>query len=485
MRRPEYVSAAVGYYKKLLCGGNADLGVLKRTFNRGNYTKGLAFGQDKSFISSAVQGHIGEFIGIVKVENAKYICKSNLKFVRGDGFKILRAGKEVGGGVFGGEVKGGFIVSSRERLKNGDKVFVTTDTSLNARLLSEKRLIPVTVCAEFSAGKAASVSVNGKKFFSAEPLERSKTSPLTVEDIKRCFSKKDGYPFEITFGEVKSDGAFMATSALNAFRRGTFSDFYESLAKSDNEKISADFKLPEITAAENAGIAVICTDLKDVRADIGILKPFNYSDDPAPLMQGFTGEKYLFVPPFATGEELETVKRMSRYFDGIYCDSYFGLKLSEELKKPFFAGTGFNITNRVSLDGCKAKYICLSKELTAAEASPLCVGNAFYLVAGNLKVMDLIYCPFGKSCSGCDMRSVYTLTDCDGRAFPLRRYRTSECRFEVYNCADLVAKGTVGGKLYDFTLEDAAQTIKIAKNLSALKDKFKNYTRGHSVTGIY
>ena len=86
MRRPEYVAAAVKYYKNLLAGANDNGGLsdLKRTYNRGNYTKGLAFGQDKSLISSAVQGHIGEFVGTVKVLNGKYICQGNGKFNSGD-----------------------------------------------------------------------------------------------------------------------------------------------------------------------------------------------------------------------------------------------------------------------------------------------------------------------------------------------------------------------------------------------------------------
>ena len=55
MRRPEYVAAAVRYYRLLLDGGTekekvAALSDLKRTYNRGNYTKGLAFGQDKRFL---------------------------------------------------------------------------------------------------------------------------------------------------------------------------------------------------------------------------------------------------------------------------------------------------------------------------------------------------------------------------------------------------------------------------------------------------
>ncbi|MDE7265811.1 MAG: U32 family peptidase [Clostridia bacterium] len=124
MRRPEYVAAAVNYYKSILSGKNGDVSALKRTYNRGNYTKGLAFGQDKSFISSAVQGHIGEYAGIIKVENGKYILQSNLKLSVGDGFKILRGGKEVGGGTCGGASKSGYVVNTRVRLKNGDKVLL-------------------------------------------------------------------------------------------------------------------------------------------------------------------------------------------------------------------------------------------------------------------------------------------------------------------------------------------------------------------------
>ena len=102
MRRPEYVAAAVGYYKKLIenSAQNSDLSALKRTYNRGNYTKGLAFGQGKSFLSPLVQGHIGEYVGTVKVENGKFICYSPQKFVKGDGFKILRDGKEIAGATY-------------------------------------------------------------------------------------------------------------------------------------------------------------------------------------------------------------------------------------------------------------------------------------------------------------------------------------------------------------------------------------------------
>ncbi len=465
MRRPEYVAAAVAYYRSQQEGCNSGLSELKRTYNRGNYTKGLAFGQDKNFISSAVQGHIGEFVGVIGVENGRYVCRTNATFKSGDGFKILRGGKEVGGGAFGGAVRGGFIISTRDRLKNGDKVFITTDAALNSRLLSRERKIPLTVKAEFFAGKPAVVEVNGLRFTTEVPLEAALSRPLSKEDIIRNLKKTDAYPFEVDC-YVETDGVFVASSVLNAFRRKIYADYYVYVTKNANLVLDENLTVPQFNPCGNGMTAVIAHSFDGLNADIGVLKPGDYSKR---IQTGdFRGEKFLYVPPYLTGEELEIIRALSKDFDGIYCDSYFGLKLAEDLGKKFFAGTGFNITNRVSLLNCKADYVCLSKELTAAEANLLSSENSFYLSEGNIKVMDLIYCPFERKCLSCDRRAEYTLTDDGGRKFPLRRYCVSECRFEVFNCADLSPVQTKSGRLKDFSVKPVGQ-----------------YTKGHSVTGIY
>lgn len=463
MRRPEYVAAAVGYYKN-----KTSLSALKRTYNRGNYTKGLAFGQDKSFISSAVQGHLGEFAGTVKVENSKYICISSLKFGKGDGFKILRGGKEVGGGAFGGEVKGGFIINTRDRLKNGDKAFVTTDAALNDKLLSEKKLRKINIKIQFFAGKPARAEIDGKKFYGAQLLERAKLRPLSQEDIRRCFEKVDVYPF-IPDIEVQTDGVFVPASALNSFRRTVYFEYFNNISHTSNAPVTTSgFTPPKVIKRKNPKTAVISADLRYVKAYIGILKTDDYSADAGPLLKGFEGEKFLYVPPFVSGAEIQKICVAAQKFDGIYCDSYFGQTLSEKLGKKFFAGCGFNLTNCISISMCYADYICLSKELTLREAENLSAGNVFYLSEGNIKVMDLIYCPFEKKCSSCDRRTQYTFTDSDGRKFPLRRYRIDECRFEVFNCADLSVGESSAGRLKDLTL----------------KTQNVNKTRGHSVSGI-
>jgi hypothetical protein len=102
--------------------------------------------------------------------------------------------------------------------------------------------------------------------------------------------------------------------------------------------------------------------------------------------------------------------------------------------------------------------------------------------------MDLCYCPFGKTCKECDKKSVYTLTDENGREFPVRRYQDArgECRFEVYNCVSLIGNGLEGmGKLYDISVSsDKKQQFLTEQDLEKQKESLKRYTFGHATRGV-
>lgn len=472
MRRPEYVSAAVNYYKNLLEGKaeKSDLSALKRTYNRGNYTKGLAFGQDKSLISSAVQGHIGEYLGTVSVENGKYILRSPQACGEGDGFKILRGGKEVGGAYFSGKVKGGCILKSAQRLKNGDKVFITTDARLNAALLSKKRRNTLNISAEIRAGKEPQITVNGDIYTAEFCAQTARGVPTTAGDIKKCFDKTDTFPFEIVYNDMQiDDGVFLPLSLLNAFRRQVYASVYAKHSPNGTGMICKRLPLPPARPPEKNGkTAVIAREFKGLKVDIAIFKPDDYFNFQRPS-NGLDGEVFLYLPPYLTGGEIERIKPLINAFDGIYCGGNYAVPLAKELNKKLFAGVGFNIFNHLSLSLCPADYIALSKELTAAEAKPLARANAFYLTSGDVKVMDLIYCPFGKTCHSCDKRGFYTLTDENGREFILRRYRADDCRFELFNCARLDFKNNFTGALSDLTAESVP---------------VKNRTKGHTESPV-
>lgn len=494
MRRPEYVAAAVRYYRRIL-DGKADLegtlSDLKRTYNRGNYTKGLAFGQDKRFLSTAIQGHIGEKVGVVKVVNGKFFVESKFLPKQGDAFKILRESKEVGGASFSKAEGRGFTLFSKTRLKNGDGVFITTDTSVNERVLQGERKGAIVLQLSFQVGERAKVKCGDVEVCSEQPLDRAASRPLTREELIACFKKTDGLPVDVNFSEIELSGdIFIPKSGLNALRRA----FYQALKKritGGRQVLQKQFELP-VFAGENQKIAVIADDFKGVKADIAIYKSDDFS---AELPQNFLDgkfEKYLYLPSFYQEEDLIKLWQNAKdKIEGIYAENYGQLLFAKEHGWKVFAGTGFNLFNGVALQtlldyDCVA-YYAISKEANMQEASALVSDKAFVLSSGNIKVMDLCYCPFGKTCSACDKKTLYTLTDENGRVFPVRRYLSAggACRFEVYNCADLIGQGVpCAGKLLDLTLVSDKEGASEADTDEKQKGIYEKYTSGHLKRGV-
>lgn len=494
MRRAEYVAAAVRYYRALLDGKSekdklSALSDLKRTYNRGNYTKGLAFGQDKRFLSTAVQGHIGEKVGVVKVVNGNYCVESVFKPTLGDSFKVLREGKEIGGATFLKTQSRGFVLSSKVRLKNGDGVFITTDTAVNARVLQDTRCGEISLSLRFHENERAYISGGGVDILSNESLQSAQSRPLTESELKICFEKTDGLPLKVHFDEIDLMGnIFIAKSQLNALRRA----FYAKLTANTREPYAYEEIQLERMQGKNEKSAVIADDFSKVETDIAIYKPSDYN---ARLPESFTQgafEKYIYYPPFTTNEDearfAEWIKENS--IDGIYAENYGAIEFAKTYGLSVFAGTGLNLTSRVAIGKLSknVKYYALSKELNERELEKLISENAFVFSSGNIKLMDLCYCPFEKTCPSCDQKAVYTLTDENGRAFPVRRYKgaNGECRFEVYNCADLISTGVNGGgKLLDLTLiNDKCAAINAKDDINEQKKVYQSYTSGHYKRGV-
>lgn len=492
MRRPEYVASALNYYRAILSGQScsSQFSDLKRTYNRGNYTKGLAFGQDKSFLSSAVQGHVGEYVGTIKVENGKFIVQTKQSANVGDGFKILRAGKEVCGAICTAKERDKLILQTKFKLKNGDKAFITTDNELAKRLLSSAKKLPLKIKVKISENSVPTAQINGKIYAGTEVAQVAQNRPLQSQDLQKCFQKTDAYPFEICdFIAETSQNAFMPVSKLNEFRRKVYAEFFSELTANKNEiykYVEGDF-LPYLNVkncAKNEKTALICQDFNGIDCDVAILKPTDYSQDFTKRINSFKGEKYLYLPAFATDEFLGNIKDKLYLFDGIYCEGYYGIIYADRIGKKLFAGFGFNLSNSVGLSVLKDHYVSLSKELTKDEILSLCNKNTFYLTAGDVKVMDLIYCPFEKKCGACKMTENATLQDENGRVFPLKRYKTDGCHFEIFNCSTLVAENNFTGKIFDCTLTNPRLILENYRDVNQLKNKIKNYTAGHSRSPI-
>ncbi len=483
MRRPEYISAAVAYYKKILSGGETyrELSALKRTYNRNNYTQGLTFSQDKRFLSRDVQGHMGEKVGVVMMRNKRIYCESNFLSRKGDCFKIIRKGKEVGGAIFEEKDNRGFYLSSKARLQNGDGVFVTTDTALNERLLSAQREFKIDIDISFAVGERAKISCGDFYYESDTVLEEAKSRPLAEAELVSCFSKSEY--FTVNVNSVKITGnIFIAKSVLNEIRRRFFAELEKNICGTPAQKYEFIPFAFEVKTAKNDLKAVISNE--NIPSDIFIFKPNDYSNESEyAVLNEVTGEKYLYIPPFFSGEDLKIVENKLNLFDGVYCEGTWGIAYAREKNKALFAGTGFNVANNIDVTSLlsEAKYYAVSKELDLKEQAELASENSFVLTGGRLKVMDLIYCPFQKTCSKCDKRTYYTLTDENDREFTVRRYSLSSCRFEVYNCADLISSQRFTSALIDLScIRNKRAVLDNIYDEEKLKKILKNYTFGHS-----
>ncbi len=498
MRRAEYVGAAVRYYRQILDEGQESttaLSDLKRTYNRGNYTRGLAFGQDKRLLSTAIQGHVGEKVGVVKVVGGRFLVESAFRPQTGDAFKILREGKEVAGATYVKTEGRAFVLQSRIRLKNGDGVFVTTDTAVNARVLGAQKRGALSLRLRFIEGETAKLSCGELSIEGETPLQSAQNRPLCVEEVKACFRKTDGLPVDIHFDEVNVSGdIFIPKSELNALRRTFYAAICERIAKGKNKQYDVLPVQAVLPMGANAKTAVISEDFTGISTEIAVYKPKDFSVPlPADFLRG-DFEKYLYIPPFVTSGDLRALQALVQAgeFQGIYAESYAGLAIAKEWGVKLFAGTGFHILNSLSLailceEDCLA-YYAISKEANAEEAQALKGEKAFVLSSGDIKLMDLCYCPFGKACSRCDKRERYTLTDEGGRKFPVRRYLAADgsCRFEVYNCASLISVGVKGtGKLTDVSvMQEKAAAVSARDSEGKQKVIYDSYTSGHYKRGV-
>lgn len=254
MRREEYVAAATDYYRALLDGKPGDPEPIYKTYNRGDYSKGYWFGQDKNLISDKVQSHKGIKIGVIaEIRGKTALVRSRYCGKKGDGFKILSDGKETGGAVFlaSAPEKGGFTLSFGGKVSPGDNVHLTTDAGLKARLAEKKRLLPVELTVKITKDGATLTLLSGETEVSAESKDvfPAENAPLDKAGVSEQMQKTAGLPVEITLLRVRvGAGLFMTKAALNALRREAYDKLFAALrAKNRGER--AEFNLEDMASA--------------------------------------------------------------------------------------------------------------------------------------------------------------------------------------------------------------------------------------------
>ena len=279
--------------------------------------------------------------------------------------------------------------------------------------------------------------------------------------------------------EAKDVRSTSLARVYEAYQKKLFSAFTVKRALPDDipEKLAVPAPRPALPP-KRAAIA----SRKINGADIAIYFPEDYFDRKGyeDFLSGDAPEKYLYLPAFLKGKEIEKISEFVGGFDGVYGMNLSAIGIAESPGVKLFMGTGFNIFNSVSAGEAakKCSYYAYSSELTAREAAA--IGGGFYPGAGAVKVMDFIHCPYGGHCAGCSAPDIGILTDEEGREFPLRRYKTVRCAFALYNSRNISAK-SAGSVLCDYTLMREKEI-----NLDSARRASENepHTAGRSVKGV-
>ena len=482
MRSPEYVAAAVRLYRAAIDGKNIDESEIYRTYNRGNYTKGYAFGFDGDILSDKVQNHTGEFFGIVKsVENGR-LTVDNANYAVGDCFKIIRDGREVGNAAADGK-KG---LAYKGEVKAGDKAYITKDVRLINRLVNPPRkLRELSVEARFIEGEKPTLIADGITITGDEPLETAKTVPLTEQEIENNLSKTDKYPFSIKAKVIVRGRPFIIKSKLNKLR----SSLYESVFLKGVKPLKIFDNKTEFSSfydLEYKGVILSDKALKNIDGYAFVYRPTDY-DDAEKIekeMKNVTADKYLFVPSFASEKDGSVLRSLLKFFDGVYADGLYGLALAEEENKKVIAGVGLNVFNSsdlYELNKRGVKEIVFSQELSSREIENV-KGNGYAFTFGSIGVAEFLYCPFGKKCGDCKRGNRFKLTDEAGRTFELVRYKLNgRCRFELYN-PSVLKNAKSSANFYNFIGFSERDTDSVLRGEEPPTDK--SYTKGNYIRGI-
>ncbi|MBQ2717881.1 MAG: U32 family peptidase [Clostridia bacterium] len=492
MRSPEYVATSVRLYKKAINGEDfsKELSLAKKTYNRGDFTKGYTFSEDKKLLSTQIQGHLGEFVEkVAKFKGDKILLYKS--YLKDCGFKILRNGEEVGNGK---TLEDGNLLSYFGDVKIGDFIYLTKDTSLYEKL-NVKRQIPLEISAEFFAGSRGKLTCNGVTVETEDILDSAKSSEIDYATVFDNLQRTDIYPYTVEKLNFSGSGAFLQKSKLNSLRKNLYEKLFYKTDKSFPLGDKSYFFKAEIKEDTKNKLAVITTaflgDYSDKITDY-IYSPEEYSkenlDEFLKQSKSFKCKKYLYLPAFLSDVEISKMLDISKGFDGYYVDSNYGVELKNKTDKEIFLGIETNLFNTLAVSEIQSSNIenyALSKELSYKELNTL---SGFKFILGSIKIMSLVYCPNERNCNNCKVKNLETLTDYSGREFLVRRYKTSACRFEIFNESPLVSKKQFDKQIIDLSGFDKDFAKKLLDDYFNFGLEFiaKNYkhTNGNLLKGV-
>lgn len=413
LKRAEYVAAVVSEYKKALQNSDYDIEVMKKMFNRGDFTAG--YDADTHLIYPSAPNHIGVPVGkVIKVQNGYAVLKTNKPILDDDGFKILRECREIGG--FSGkgakaDGNGMYKVLDTMDAQAGDTVSITTDSAINGSYMRIKRKLPVEFEVTLIAGQAASIIAKYDKIkvlYTGKIVDTARTAPLSKEKIAIQLDRLGDTVFSMKSIDISTQNAFMPLSALNELKRNVIELLEQKILQEYDSlrKPSRKYNLPTIfendkkTVTKLSGIfvEVDCpsklTDYLLNNIKLIVYAPSEFSIDAAKdfLAAAKREDNVIFIklPIFARFYTLASLKNISILFSGIICNNYYAIQLALECNLPFVLSYNMNLMNKANPILRYSANKVISVELLKEEI-PFQKGLIY--AYGNLPLMYFAHCP--------------------------------------------------------------------------------------------
>ncbi len=492
LKRPEYVTLTTRAYRRAL-DALEELGyyeptpdcldALMRIFNRGGFSRGYFYGvQDAGLINAEQSGHTGVAVGRV-ADAASGLVELDESLCPGDGLQLRPSGEGI---AYSGPLRGpGRVRLALPRgVASGERIYKTTDARLMETAHCDGQLPrrPLELEAELMPGQlprltlkadGLSVTVQG-----SEPVQAARNRALTREDVARQLGKTDTYPWYLASLTLRSEGAFLPVSALNALRRQGL----DALARAYLASRRPAWSRPDAPArpAPPADSFVPCScpalmarvltvDQGEAAlingADGLYLAPEDWTALPAPesiaALRRFGKPIWLHLPLWLTDQSLDQLNcwlsPLRPMIDGLLAPNlgtacYFlrqGYAVAGDA--PMNAANGATVRSLLNLGLAR---VTLSPELTCAQAREAAQSDASRcegLIHGPVALMHLVHCPFraarglpgdGQGCRACGEASL-ALRDRKGLDFPLRHTRLTRCQMTLYNALPLDTRASL------------------------------------------
>jgi len=474
LRRPGYVGQAVQSYRRCLdhiihnqpFDRDAEVYSLRKVFSRGdfNYNAYLTPGVPDKIINYNTQNHLGIPIGKVCSvtpfkDLSKVVIQSSQELHTGDGLKMVDNGTQIvslGVGNVDNLGNNQYAIYTKHKLKPGYSVYLILDAQAEQVNIDRVTPIPLQFHVVARAGCPLSCTVTAQsttiQFVTQNVLEAPRTAPTTKDEIIQQFSKLGDTDFVATEITVDTDNVFIPKSILNNARR-------EAVANLTNEILKQAF--PTAYVQQNAiddilntvhkanetkqrQCIIILDENNDIQpqsiSDILCLEPTVYDEKIVKnWVKTHKNHKIaLFLPIVANYLDLKILDKI--IYDNpeltLVANNIYALEYIYKDRK-VIAGTGLNVFNNFSRDyllqlGVQSCVISVEQSLDKIIVD----SNDYVYSLGLFPLMTLCHCPHKavrtSTCKDCQYKN-FSYTNEQGASYPIRRYKISQCYFELLN----------------------------------------------------